>query len=242
MNRIRLSLPQRQWAEFQHQDLIHDAIVNGLIAAGAAPEHVVGAGAEPWTFAALGYHHAHQGRIHGLVISTPSAVLTTALAALDPAAVRYARASTGELIDLSPATVITEAPPVCGDPGTLGVLTLSPIVISDRATQKRRWLTRLDQVDLSAVANARLAKIAGRAVALSVQPDSLYLRANPGHSVLVSLKRMRNGRAAFVIGMQAPLVLAGSREDLLLAWYAGIGEKTRNGFGCLGLAEEGVGR
>jgi CRISPR-associated endoribonuclease Cas6 len=124
----------------------------------------------------------------------------------------------------------------------LGVVTLSPIAISDRATKSKRWLTRLDQVDLAAVANARLGKIAGRVVALTVQPDSLYLRANPDHSVLVSIKRMHNGRAAFVIGMQAPLVLAGSREDLLLAWYAGLGEKTRNGFGCLGLAEEGVGR
>ena len=242
MNRIRLSLPPRQWAEFQHQDLVHDAIVNGLIAAGATPKHVVGAAAEPWTFATLGYHRAQQGRIHGLVISTPSSVLAPALAGLEPAAVRYARAATGELFDFSPASVTTEAPPVSADPGMLGVLTLSPIVISDRSTQNKRWLTRLDQADLSAVANARLSKIAGRVVALTVQPDSLYLRANPKHSVLVSIKRMRNGHAAFVIGMQAPLVLAGSRADLLLAWYAGLGEKTRNGFGCLGLAEEGVGR
>ena len=242
MNRIRLSLPRGQWAKFQHQDLVHDAIVNALIAAGATPEQVVGAGAEPWTFAALGYHRAHDGRIHGLVISTPSPVLAHALAVLESTAVRYARASTGELIDFSAATVTTETPPGCTDPGVLGVLTLSPIVISDRASKMKRWLTQLDQVDLAAAVNTRLSKIAGRPVVLSVQPDSLYLRANPRHSVLVSTKRMRNGREAFVIGMQAPLVLAGSREDLLLAWYAGLGEKTRNGFGCLGLAEEGVGR
>lgn len=77
---------------------------------------------------------------------------------------------------------------------------------------------------------------------LTVQPDSLYLRANPHHSVLVSTKQSKEGRAAFVIGLQGPLVLAGRREDRLLAWYAGLGEKTRNGFGCIGLADEGVGR
>jgi CRISPR-associated endoribonuclease Cas6 len=242
MNRIRLSLPRGQWATYQHQDLVHDAIVSALIAAGATAEQVIGAGAEPWTFAALGYHRAHEGQVHGLVISTPSPALAPHLAAIDPSAVRYARAATGELLDFSAASLSTAPPPVCEDPGVLGVLTLSPIAISEPGTKKKRWLTRLDQVDLSAAANARLSRIAGRPVALSVQPDSLYLRANPRHSVLVSTKRMRNGRSAFVIGMQAPLVLAGSRKDLLLAWYAGLGEKTRNGFGCLGLAEEGVGR
>ncbi len=242
MNRIRLSLPRRQWATYQHQDLLHDAIVNALIAAGATPEQVIGAGAEAWTFAALGYHRAQEGQVHGLVISTPSSVLAPYLTALEPSAVRYARASTGELLDFSTASVALEPPPVCTDPGMLGVLALSPIAISEPGAKQKRWLTQLDQVDLAAVANARLSKIAGRSVTLTVQPDSLYLRANPKHSVLVSTKRLRNGRAAFVIGMQAPLVLAGSREDLLLAWYAGLGEKTRNGFGCLGLAEQGVGR
>jgi CRISPR/Cas system endoribonuclease Cas6 (RAMP superfamily) len=38
------------------------------------------------------------------------------------------------------------------------------------------------------------------------------------------------------------LVLTGSDDDLRFAWYAGIGEKTRNGFGCMGLAEQGLGR
>lgn len=242
MNRIRLSLPRGQRAQFRHQDLVHDAIVNALIAAGAKPEQVLGVGAEPWTFATLGAHRGHDGEVHGLVVSTPSAALAPVLAKLDPKAVRYARASTGELFDFTCATRQAEPTPLCDDPGMLGVLTLSPIAVSDPSERPKRWFTALDQFDLSAAANARLGKIAGRTVALTVQPDSLYLRANPKHSVLVSTKRMKNGRTAFVLAMHAPLVLAGSRDDLLLAWYAGLGEKTRNGFGCLGLAERGVGR
>jgi CRISPR-associated endoribonuclease Cas6 len=242
MNRVRLSLPKGQWASFQHQDLVHDAIVNALIAAGATPEQVIGMHAEPWTFAALGYHRGHAGYLHGLVISTPSKLLAPVLTALDPTAIRYARASTGELLDFAAASMSNELPPICQNPGVLGVLTLSPIAISDPSGKHKRWHTRFDQVDLSAAASARLSRIAGRTVSLTIQPDSLYLRANSQHSVLVHTKRLPNGRSAFVIGMQAPLVLAGSREDLLLAWYAGLGEKTRNGFGCLGLAEEGVGR
>jgi len=242
MRRIRLRLPRGQWCTYRHLDLVHDAIVNALTSAGAPSKQVVGPAAHPWTFAALGHHRGHEGRVHSLVVSTASPELGVALGALDATAVRYVRAATGELIDFSGGAITVEDPPMCADPGVLGVVLLSPIAISDRAADGKRWHTSLAAVDLSAAIKARLGRLAGRDVALTVQPDSLYLRANPEHSVLVITKRLRNGRSSFVIGMQAPLVLAGRREDLLLAWYAGIGEKTRNGFGCLGLAEEGVGR
>ena len=242
MHRIRLRLPKRRWAVYRHLDLIHDAIVSALIAAGARPEQVIGAQALPWTFAALGFHRDHEGQVHGLVISTPSSELAAALHALDPGALRYARASTGELFDFADAVAEAEPPPMLAERAVLGVLTLSPIAVSHRSAPRKRWHTSLQEVDLSAAVNARLSRLAARPTSLIIQPDSLYLRANPRHSVLVSTKRMKNGRSAFVLAMQAPLVLAGSREDVLLAWYAGLGEKTRNGFGCIGLAEEGVGR
>ncbi|MEA3277701.1 MAG: CRISPR-associated endoribonuclease Cas6 [Pseudomonadota bacterium] len=242
MHRIRLCLPKGRRAVYRHLDLIHDAIVNALIAGGARSEQVIGAQALPWTFAALGFHRDHEGQVHSLIVSSPSPELAAVLDGLDPGALRYARASTGELLDFSGAAVEPEPPPMLAEQAVIGVLTLSPIAISERSSPRKRWHTRLDQVDLSAAVNARLSRLTDRPVALSIQPDSLYLRANPRHSVLVSTKRMKNGKSAFVIGMQAPLVLSGSREDVLLAWYAGLGEKTRNGFGCIGLAEEGVGR
>lgn len=242
MHRLRLQLPPRHWATYKHLDLIHDTLVNAWIRSGARSDQVIGASALPWTFAALGFHNQHEGRVHSLVVSTPSPDLGAVLAAFDANALRYARTATGELFDFTSASAVTELPPVLTEQAVVGVLTLSPIAIRDRSIAGKRWHTRLDTVDLSAVVNTRLSRIAGRQVALAVHPDSLYLRANPRHSVLVSTKRMRNGHSAFVIGMSAPLVLAGNREDLLLAWYAGLGEKTRNGFGCIGLAEDGVGR
>ncbi len=242
MHRIRLRLPRGRWASYRHLDLVHDSIVNALIAAGAEPDQVIGVQAQPWTFAALGFHRGHEGQVHGLVISTPSPRLAPALTALDPDSLRSARASTGELFDFAAAAVEPEPPPMLAEQAVLGVLTLSPIAIGDRSAPGKRWYSHLGEVDLSAAVDARLSRIAERPVSLNIQPDSLYLRANPRHSVLVSTKRMNNGRSAFVIAMQAPLVLAGNRADVLLAWYAGLGEKTRNGFGCIGLADEGVGR
>jgi hypothetical protein len=242
MLRIRLSLSKGNHAVYRYLDLVHDAVVNALSAAGAASDQVVGPGALPWNFAALGYHRGHEGVVHSLVVSTPSPILAQSLGRIDPAAVRYARAATGELFDFSGADRVPESPPPLLEQAVLGVLTLSPIAISDPAKQGKRWHTCLDACDLSAAVNARLSRLAGRPIALNIQPDSLYLRANPRHSVLVSTKSGKAGRSAFVIGMEAPLVLAGNREDVLFAWYAGIGEKTRNGFGCIGLVEDGVGR
>jgi hypothetical protein len=242
MLRIRLSLPKGSHAVYRHLDIVHDALVNALVAAGASSDQVVGPDALPWNFAALGHHRSHEGLVHSLVVSTPSSLLASALGRIDPSTVRYARALTGELFDFTGAEPIPQPPPLLPEQAVLGVLTLSPIAISDPGKRGKHWHTGLDAVDLSGAANARLGRLAGRPVSLVIQPDSLYLRANPRHSVLVSTKGGQAGRAAFVIAMSAPLVLAGSRDDVLLAWYAGIGEKTRNGFGCIGLAEEGVGR
>ena len=139
-----------------------------------------------------------------------------------------------------------EPDPILPKQGQLGCLMLSPLVLhDDNHTDKgKRWHSNLNDLssNLSQIINRKLSFIAQRDVQLSIYPDSLYLRANPQHSVLVNLKTFRDGRKSFVIGMQAPLLLEGSEDDLRLAWYAGIGEKTRSGFGCLGLIEQGVGR
>jgi CRISPR-associated endoribonuclease Cas6 len=158
--------------------------------------------------------------------------------------VACARASTAEVVEFSRAKMITEADPIVPGQSAIGLVMLSPLVIShqNRTKSDPRWHNDLTQVDLSAAINARLSRLAGREVRLVAQADRLYLRSHPRHDVLVQTKQMSNGNRAFVIGMRAPLVLQGSEEDLLLAWYAGIGEKTRNGFGCVGLAERGIGR
>ena len=124
----------------------------------------------------------------------------------------------------------------------MGFLMLSPLAISKKGVKPKRWIKNLKDVDLSGAINYRLGKQADREVKLNCQPDSLYVRANPEHSVLVKLKSGDGPNGKFVIGMQAPIVMSGSEDDLRLAWYSGVGQSTRNGFGCLGLAERGVGR
>ncbi|MBL8253890.1 MAG: CRISPR-associated protein Cas6 [Candidatus Competibacter sp.] len=242
MRRVRICLPRGQVATYRHLDVLHDALIQGWEAAGVSADQVMGYRARPWTFAALGYHRQRTGYAHTLVVATPDPLLAEGLAALKTAAIRYSRASTAEMVDFSAAEIITDLDPVV--PGTrgLGVLMLSPLAIGVPGERRRCWIQRLDGMDLAAAINPRLGRLAGRPVTLQIQADSLYLRANPRHSVLVSVKQAPSGQSGFVIGLSAPLVLVGSEADLRLAWYAGLGEKTRTGFGCIGLLEQGVGR
>jgi len=243
MLRVRIQLSKKERIYYQYLDILHDALVNALATAGAKSEQITGMNALPWNFAVLG-RQTKQGKMaHTLIVSTPDATLAQWLRKINPDKIFYARASTVEKVHFAGADIKIEDEPILPNQNALGVLMLSPLVISDKTTpNKKRWHKHLGQFDLSAAINHRLSRLAGREVKLDVQPDSLYLRCNPDHSVLVPMKLMRNGKTAFVIGMNAPLVLTGSEEDLRLAWYAGIGEKTRNGFGCIGLAEQGVGR
>jgi len=241
MYRIRLQLPPGKFCGYQNLDLIHDALVNAWIAAGAAPKMIIGEKALPWNFAPLGSHHDAGNRVHTLVVSAGHPDLVRYLAAMDPGKVRKSRSHTKEHIDFTKATVHVDPDPVARDQGRLETLLLSPLVIR-RRTGKKYWHTNMHDAPLTEAINARLSRLSGRAVHLEVIPDRLYLRANPKHSVLIHLKRFPNGKTSFAIGMTAPLMLAGSDDDLRLAWYAGLGEKTRNGFGCIGLLEKGVGR
>ncbi len=244
MYRIRLSLPRGQEARYRNLDILHDALVNAWTAAGVPPESVIGRRARLWHFAALGGRRGGQNWVHTLVIGTPDPDLAQCLVRIDPALVAHARAITSETVNFSRATILPDPDPIMAGQTAIGVVMLSPLAISreDRNGSGPRWHTILDGFDLSGAVNKRLSRLAARAVRLTIEPDRLYLRTTPRHDTLVRVKEGPGGKPAFVIGMLAPLVLSGPDEDMRLAWYAGIGEKNRNGFGAIGLAEKGIGR
>jgi CRISPR-associated endoribonuclease Cas6 len=247
MLRLRIQLPPRQSQRYSHYDLLHDALINALVSAGAKPEQLIGMKACPWNFAALGYADKQYRYTHSLILSTTDTALANHFRKLNPTNICKTRGHSQEQIDFSAAQVTLEADPIPPLQGIMNVLLLSPLLIQDRdkhAKNKKRkhWHTDFKQVELANAVNHRLSRLAQREVTLMVQADPLYLRANPNHATCIKVNQFANGQASFVLGMQAPLVLAGSEEDLRFAWYAGIGEKNRNGFGCLGLLEQGVGR
>jgi CRISPR-associated endoribonuclease Cas6 len=240
MLRIRLSLPPPHTAQtYTHQDLIHDALINSLEASGCDASDLMGLNARVWTFAPIGWHKGHQGFVHSLIISTSDFDMARALTRLKPETIIQRRWN-GETLNFANAQLSIEPDPLFPHQTQLACLLVSPLVLQTKQGSGKQWCKDLRELDLSDIISRQLSVKAGRPIQLKVQPDALYLRANPRHSVLVNLKQLPNGHKSFVIGMQAPLLLEGSEDDLRFAWYSGIGEKTRNGFGCLGLLEQGV--
>ena len=213
--------------------------MNGWTACGTTGTRVVGRSAGNWSFGAIGTATATGFLLRSVVIGAQDQALVAALRHLHPETIRKT-STNGDTVDLATWSRSVEPLPVVAGPdgkATLPAIMLSPLAVSVRG-QKGRWHRNLAKMgtDLEDAVNFRLSRLVGRSATLTVQPDKLYLRANPRHSTMVRTRSVRGGRPAFVIGMLCPLSITGRISDLEAAWALGIGEKNRYGFGCIGYA------
>ena len=237
--RIRLRAPRGEFVRVRFLDSVHAALVNAWTSCGVRGGEVVGHGAGTWSFGAVGTATSRGFTVRSVVIGAEGAPLEPILNRLDPETMRK-RSVNGDTVDLSAWDLAAEELPVAGEPGETAMLPaimLSPLALSVRG-RKGRWHDDLARAgpNLEQAVNFRLSRLTGRSVRLKIEPDRLYLRANPKHSTLVRTRTVQGGRPAFVIGMMCPLSISGRVEDLRAAWALGVGEKNRYGFGCIGFA------
>ena len=236
--RIRLTAPRGAYLRVRYLDSVHGALVNAWTSCGIRGADVVGRKAGNWSFGAIGAATAAGFVMKSLVVGAEGG-LEAVLTRLAPETIRKSSAN-GDTVDLSPWDSIRDDLPVVCQPGEsaeLGAIMLSPLAVSVRG-RKGRWHDDLNTIgsDLNEAVNFRLSRLTGRDVRLTIEPDRLYLRANPRHSALVRTRAVRGAKPAFVVGMVCPLYISGRLEDLRSAWALGIGEKNRYGFGCIGHA------
>lgn len=237
--RVRFSAPRGERARFRFLDSLHGALVNAWTTCGASGEAVVGREAGTWSFGAVGTATPRGFVLKSVVVGAEGELLESVLENLIPEAVRKF-STNGDVVDLAAWEATSENLPVVCEPGshaTLPAIMLSPLALSVHG-QKGRWHDDLVKAGpaLQEAVNARLSRLTGRNVTLEVEPDRLYLRANPKHSMVVRTRAVNGDKPAFVIGTMCPLTLSGRIEDLNSAWSLGIGEKNRYGFGCIGYA------
>lgn len=137
MFRIRMTLPKRKSVAYNYTDILHDAIVNAWISAGADAEKVTGFHARPWNFASLGWRRGQENRAHTLIISTPDPELSEYIRKLKPGDTAYARAVTAEAVDFSEAEIFADPDPIGPGQKGIGVLMLSPLAISRNNKEKK---------------------------------------------------------------------------------------------------------
>lgn len=232
MQRAFLFLERRSVSYF-YLDSVHGALVNGFKAAGLAPALFIGPEARPWTFATKGYAQSGgQLFLKGITISTSDAEIANALLRLDPSEIRHS-SSNGDEIDMNGAVKKVVPDPICMGQDTFSICFASPFLLSRAraaANPEKSYADSLTGVDLSAAFSAGLTRRLGRDVALDVQIDPLSAAVS-GRPRLVSLRKAAKRRVV-VPAFSTMLTLRGNTEDLRLAYYAGLGEKTHYGFGC----------
>ncbi|WP_221930826.1 CRISPR-associated endoribonuclease Cas6 [Telmatospirillum sp. J64-1] len=242
MFRIRLRCAGNRRITFSNVDVIKDAAGAMLEAAGCPPRMLYGPEARSW-----GAGPVMPRRIAPLVrqakevfVSTPDPDIAAFLMKADPATMRKQQPATGEVLDMTGAAIRADLDPVVPGCTFIEAVALTPIAISRQGGAEGRktgkWHDDIRHCDISAAVNSRLSRLAGRPVGLTLVPDDLYLAGRgKGHAVRVDVKRSGD-KAGVVVGLLFPFVLCGPPEDLRLAWYAGLGEKNRMGFGFFGLA------
>jgi CRISPR-associated endoribonuclease Cas6 len=245
MHRVRFRLPKGRQISFTNFDIIKDSAINMLVAAGANPATLIGPGGCHWGAAPVCRSYTAPAGVRGMAIRTASEIvvsttdpeLSSLLAKADPDRMTKSQSATGESVSMAGSAVIPDEDPVV-DPGTefIEAFALTPILLS-RAEDRTlgRWHSDVRDVDISTAVSRRLSKISGRSVKVAVEPDTLYLSGRSSQACRVDIKS--NGtKQAVVVGMVFPFTLFGLPEDLRLAWYAGLGERNRLGFGFFGKA------
>ncbi len=226
----RLTLLLARPARFRYLDTVHAALVTALHRAGAAEQQVVGESAAPWTFATSG--RGFQGgtiRIEAVTLSTPDPALGAIMLRLDGHHVPI-RSINGDELDFSGAVARPAPVPLHPDQESLAIAFASPFLLSERGPGKS-YLRSLAGADLSAAFSTGLSRRLHRPVSLQVEQDRLSAATDGAAPHLVRVRRSGT-RDLILPALSAVLTLRGSPADLRDAFLAGLGEKTRYGFGC----------
>lgn len=231
MLRIRLSFAGSR-PTFRYLDSVNAAIVAGLAQAGATSQIMVGPDAHNWTFAVKGYsRRGGETVMSGLMISTADEAFGSYLHKFDS---RYARAesSNGDKLNFAQAWKSVEDRAPSPTAGEVALNFASPFVLLKKKTgrEKSDFADKLSDVDVSNALRAGLSRRAGREVDVEFSIDPIT-RIADGKPRFVSTRKAGT-RRILVPAFSLPMTVRGTPEDIRFAYYAGLGAKTRGGFGC----------
>lgn len=218
---------------YRYLDSIHAGVITAMKAADLPPDLVIGPNARPWTFATKGF--AQKGGklfLKGITISTCDSNIAEGLRRLNPADIRH-QSSNGDKIDLTGARKIVISDPIINGQEAISICFASPFVLSQARLSDnpaKAYAVSLAGLNLSEAFSSGLTRRLGHPVTLDVHADPLSL-AIDGKPRIVSLRAAPNRRVT-IPAFSMLLTLRGTTDDLRAAYFGGLGEKTRYGFGC----------
>ena len=232
MRRIVIECKEGRWPDFRYLDSVQGALLQGFVSAGVPGDFVIGPTADHWTFACFGpIRRGGLRKLSKILISSASDRISAAFDKLDPALVRKT-SSNGDVINLAGWRIrpVNHAPV----PGTREVCvsfaSRFALIRKKSSRCKTEFATSTKDTDFAAALTANLNRRAGRKLDLEVAIDPLTL-ATEGGSIPVPLRRSGD-RRILIPAFNMPVTLRGDQDDLNWAFFAGLGAKTRQGFGC----------
>lgn len=229
--RVMISLecsPQR----FRFHDSLHAALVAGLASAGGQSKDLVGAQARPWSFAAKGFSRSGGESVAtSILLSSPDPLVQDAMAALDVREICVA-STNGDTIDCGRGHLrACHRLPAPGQDAVALALASPVVLVSPKAgREETRHAESVEGIDLPAALRRSVETRAGRSLDLEIEVDRLALRTDVVKRI-VWLRRAPTGRRIGVPAFRFPFAMRGTPDDLRFAFLAGLGAKTRQGFG-----------
>lgn len=233
MNRVTVTAETA--SPYVFRDSLHAAVVAALYAAGATESDMVGATAKPWTFSPVQSVQGNKLSLRGVTISSSDDELGRMIGRIKPEEIRW-NSQNGDRIDFGHGKVTSFRNPVPHHAGEMQVYFASPFVVSTKADGPKKWVEDLKDVDLSAAFSKGLSRRVGRDVAIGVSVDDFVMRAASKQIAIIAI-RQSGSRKVTVPGFYTNATISGSRDDLMAAYFAGLGEKTRYGFGMVAPAK-----
>jgi CRISPR/Cas system endoribonuclease Cas6 (RAMP superfamily) len=96
--------------------------------------------------------------------------------------------------------------------------------------EETRYAERVEEINLPAALRRSVEMRAGRSLDIEIEVDRLALRTAVLKRI-VWLRRAPTGRRIGVPAFRFPLAMRGAPADVRFAFLAGLGAKTRQGFG-----------
>lgn len=232
MLRISIKVPLNQ-CRLNYRQSMHSAILNAWIKAGADRDSVYGESAKPWTFAILGPMRGQTQNAEEVVISTANENLSKILQKFDPADVTTF-SSESESISLAGGKIFAQNDPFLPGQKSFYADFASPFVVSERALkgEKKRMINDFAKLDLSSAFSRNLSRRQDQPVEITVLADRLAIASSKTSIRVVPIRRAA-GRTIYFSAWSFPVEIRGETEALRSAWYGGVGEKTKYGFGCM---------
>lgn len=219
----------------KYLDSIHASFKECFRQLGFSEQELQGENAMAWNFGTRGFMKSGSMNINRITLSTANPDMAKAFMRISPENVVW-RSSNGDIVDLSDSLFSFLPDPVQPRQTEMTIRFISPFCIKkEKGNHVNAWARDLSDIDLGEVFSKNLTRRIGKIIDLKVDISKLDMKADGKARTCIRLKKILGpvGKDILIPAFSCKMKLSGNEDALRLAYFSGVGEKTRYGFGCI---------